>query len=259
MRIRFTPPQLIASFVIAGALLAPAVANAGITLPGQNSWTVESRVVSKDAAHTLAYGLEAPENRTVCTNCTGGEALTLGTFTGGTELTTFLTDVSCGETFLSTGAHAQVTQPGPLEWRIGWDDSGAPCGFADTDFNDLVATLTASYRFDGFFAPVDGAPAINVAKAGSSIPVKFGLNGDAGLDIFAEGYPASQPVACDSGLPTDPIEETTTANASGLEYDAAADQYVYVWKTNKAWAGTCRELSVKLNDGSAHTTSFQFK
>jgi hypothetical protein len=35
-------------------------------------------------------------------------------------------------------------------------------------------------------------------------------------------------------------------------YDAAADQYTFVWKTDKAWAGTCRWLTLRLADGSVH-------
>jgi hypothetical protein len=29
--------------------------------------------------------------------------------------------------------------------------------------------------------------------------------------------------------------------------------------TDRAWAGTCRELQVKLVDGSTHTACFKFK
>ena len=162
----------------------------------------------------------------------------------------------------STGAHAQVTQPaGPLTWQIAWDDGGGGplCEFADQDFNDLVTTISASYRFDGFFAPVDNEPAINSANAGRAIPVKFSLNGDAGLDILAAGSPSSRQIACDSGTPIGPIEETVSAGGSALQYDPTTDTYTYVWKTDKAWVGTCRQLTVNLNDGSAHTASFKFK
>jgi len=31
-----------------------------------------------------------------------------------------------------------------------------------------------------------------------------------------------------------------------------------VWKTLKAWKGTCRQLELNLNDGSAHIADFQF-
>ena len=45
---------------------------------------------------------------------------------------------------------------------------------------------------------------------------------------------------------------------SGLNYDATADPYTCVWKTDKAWAGTYRQLTVKLNDDSLHAALFNF-
>ena len=39
---------------------------------------------------------------------------------------------------------------------------------------------------------------------------------------------------------------------------SSLDQYTYVWKTNKAWAGTCRQLVVKLDDGTYHRANFNF-
>jgi hypothetical protein len=50
-----------------------------------------------------------------------------------------------------------------------------------------------------------------------------------------------------------------TAGGSSLSYDAVSDRYNYVWKTNKAWKGTCRILLVKLNDGTDHFAKFRFK
>jgi hypothetical protein len=32
-----------------------------------------------------------------------------------------------------------------------------------------------------------------------------------------------------------------------------------VWKTDKAWAGTCRQLQLKFIDGSTQTANFNFK
>jgi hypothetical protein len=49
-----------------------------------------------------------------------------------------------------------------------------------------------------------------------------------------------------------------TAGASGLKYDAANDQYTYTWKTDKKWAGTCRELVLDFVDGSRQTLTFTF-
>jgi predicted outer membrane repeat protein len=100
---------------------------------------------------------------------------------------------------------------------------------------------------------------LNEVKAGAGVPVKFGLGGDFGLSIFATGYPTSKKIACNTGLPVDPIEETVTITNSGLKYDAAAGHYVYGWKTDKTWSGTCRELNMKLADGTDHPVKFQFK
>ena len=116
-----------------------------------------------------------------------------------------------------------------------------------------------AYDFTGFFAPVENLPVVNTVNAGRAIPVKFSLNGDQGLSIFAPGYPKSQPVACDASAPYDGIEETVTAGSSSLSYDATADQYTYVWKTEKAWANTCRKLTVQLNDSTDHVAYFNFK
>ena len=121
------------------------------------------------------------------------------------------------------------------------------------------ASVTVLYSFTGFFAPIDNLPTVNLANAGSSIPVKFSLNGNKGLNIFAAGYPVSQQIACSNGLPVSIIEATLTAGSSSLSYNSSTDQYTYVWKTDKNWKGSCRQLIVKLSDGSTHVAIFQFK
>lgn len=116
------------------------------------------------------------------------------------------------------------------------------------------------YDWDGFFRPVDNLPIWNAAKAGSAIPVKFSLNGDQGLDIFEVDYPNSYKINCNTTAPLDDLEETVTAGGgSSLNYDATDDQYIYVWKTDKSWAGTCRRLEVRLKDGTSHFADFKFK
>ena len=124
-----------------------------------------------------------------------------------------------------------------------------------------VASLTVTgtgYSFTGFFSPVDNFPVVNAAKAGSSVPIKFSLLGNQGLDIMSPGYPLSQQLACMTGAVEDQIEQLATAGASGLHYDAQTDTYTYVWKSDKAWGGKCRQLVVKLKDGSTHTALFKF-
>lgn len=121
------------------------------------------------------------------------------------------------------------------------------------------AIVTVLYNFSGFFSPVDNPPTLNLVNAGSAVPVKFSLNGDKGLNIFAVGYPVSQQIACSDGAPISVIEETVTAGSSSISYDATPDQYNYVWKTDKSWKGTCRKLILKLNDSSVHMANFQFR
>jgi hypothetical protein len=99
---------------------------------------------------------------------------------------------------------------------------------------------------------------LNSSKAGSAVPLKFNLGGYQGMSIMAAGYPKSAPMSC-SGAVEDPLLETVTAGSSSLQYDASANQYIYVWKSEKSWAGTCRQIQVKLSDGSVHTANFSFK
>jgi predicted outer membrane repeat protein len=125
-----------------------------------------------------------------------------------------------------------------------------------------VASLTHSYRvvyeFSGLFQPVDDRPTLNVVRAGLGIPVRFSLSGDRGLTIFAAGYPASVKIPCPSGAPEDAIEQTAKVSSSSLAYDALSDTYTYRWKSDTAWAGACRQLTLRLNDGTERVADFKF-
>lgn len=137
---------------------------------------------------------------------------------------------------------------------------GGP-GLQDPHYLDSTVESTLKvvvYEFNGFFPPVDNTPVVNIVKAGRAIPVKFSLNGDQGLDIL-DGAPIVMTVDCQSGDPTNDVTETTTAGASSLTYDPIEDQYIYVWKTDKSWAGTCLQLIVHLVDGTEHIAYFRFK
>jgi len=122
----------------------------------------------------------------------------------------------------------------------------------------LNANPACGYHFAGFFQPVDSLPTLNSVKAGSAIPVKFGLGGNYGLALFDVGSPKSQTIACDNSAAVDIVDETVTAGGSSLSYDSASGHYSYVWKTDKAWAGTCRQLILNFNDGSIQRANFKF-
>ena len=135
------------------------------------------------------------------------------------------------------------------------------CSATDAPGNTATGSFKVNvvYSFTGFFSPVDNPDvAINKAKAGSAIPVKFSLSGDHGLDIFAEAYPKAQRIDCDTSASTDTLEDTLGAGSTGLSYDPTTDQYTYVWKTDKKWANICRQIVIKLKDGSEHKATFKF-
>jgi probable HAF family extracellular repeat protein len=121
------------------------------------------------------------------------------------------------------------------------------------------AVMEVAFTFSGFRAPVAGMPTYNAVRAGSAIPLKFSLGGNKGLAVFAAGYPQVAAIACQSGLPGAVLEETTTAGASALAYDPATDMYTYIWKTDRAWTGSCRQLTARFSDGSEGRANFDFR
>jgi predicted outer membrane repeat protein len=114
------------------------------------------------------------------------------------------------------------------------------------------------YDFTGFFAPVLNPPTLNTVNAGQAIPVRFQLGGDYGLDIFAPGYPRAEAFNCGSSTLTGEVSETVTAGQSSLSYSTSTETYTYVWKTERAWRNTCRELVLRFDDGTTRSALFQF-
>src|SRR5829696_768814 len=113
-------------------------------------------------------------------------------------------------------------------------------------------TYIVTYAFGGFLPPVEGPPTLNVIEAGNAVLVRFSLGGDRGVDIFAEGYPRSQKIGCSSEAPVNLISR------GDLQHTASVDHYTYAWNTDETWSGSCRQLILKLNDGSQHLVNFKF-
>lgn len=117
------------------------------------------------------------------------------------------------------------------------------------------ACSTTQFHFKGFEEPVANFPRVNTADAGESITVKFDLAGiHAPLeDVLASGYPQSAPVSCSNPATLTSGEPTVSDEGSHFNGD-----YTYVWETKPSWQG-CRELIVKLADGSYHLAVFNFR
>jgi hypothetical protein len=134
-----------------------------------------------------------------------------------------------------------------------------------TDNEGNTATSVVHYRvvypWLGFLPATAGWRS---AVAGQKLALSFTIGAYAGpyplLELPTGGrYPVSVDASpCASQPPTAPPAGTQTQTAGRLTYDAATDRYTYVWKTDSAWAGTCRLFIVRLNDGTEHTTGIQF-
>ncbi len=109
----------------------------------------------------------------------------------------------------------------------------------------------------GFYAPVD-MNAVNTAKAGSTIPLKF--------EVFQGATELTDPsttvaslkhtvTTVDGSIGTDEIE-TLASGSTALRYDSTSGQFVYNWKTPSA--GTYR-ATVTMKDGSIISAVFKLR
>ncbi len=112
---------------------------------------------------------------------------------------------------------------------------------------DLPASCTSA-TFGGFVAPVENAPAVNSANAGSTVPLKFALQGTyAAID--------SQPVDCTSlvanGVAPSPLQTIGSPAQSGTEHHLN-------WKTDASFAGTCRKVTIRIPAAQNAVAYFRF-
>jgi len=117
---------------------------------------------------------------------------------------------------------------------------------ADNDGN--AASLTHSYIvFASWKGKLDLPPAWSSVKAGTPIKVMFDIGGNEGTDLFGEGSPSSEPVDCLTGAS---LGGGSVASGD-LKYKA--HRYDWQWRTERAWKGTCRALTMDfaVGDGVA--------
>lgn len=116
---------------------------------------------------------------------------------------------------------------------------------------DLPAACTVA-GFGGFQPPVMPAPVVNAANAGSTLPVKFALSGTSGVPPID-----SQPVDCTSLQPTGaaPVQVISAGGKGGVR---RGDEVQLNWKTDAAWAGTCRRMTVRLPAADNAVAYFSF-
>jgi len=144
--------------------------------------------------------------------------------------------VSAAANTSSAGAHSATV--------TGFDQAGN-----ETNAN---CPYVVTHVFPGFLAPID-ASAVNVAKAGQTVPVVWKL-------ADANGAPIADPASfvsvtsttstCSPAQATDDVE--AYSGGSGLQY-LGDGVWQFNWKTAKSYAGQCRTLKLNLADGTVHT------
>jgi hypothetical protein len=118
-----------------------------------------------------------------------------------------------------------------------------------------------NFTFLGFFQPVDNNM-LNTVKNGSTVPVKWKLQGQGGMEITSPSAVKSikaQQLSCSTlvSLSEDAIETITTGGSS-LRYDLTAMQFIYNWQTYKQ-PNTCWKLIVTFADDSTKSANFKLK
>jgi hypothetical protein len=131
---------------------------------------------------------------------------------------------------------------------------------AQANTGNRAYTIQVIYAFTGFLPLVVNPPTLNTWTAGSPLPFVFKLKNTSDMNILAANSPASQQISCSA--PFAPIGSATVASPNplyDLRYDSSTTYYVYAWKTNKQWRGTCRQFILTLNDGTVHVAYVRFK
>jgi len=98
---------------------------------------------------------------------------------------------------------------------------------------------------------VSGPPAINRRNAGSTVPLKFTLAGAWYL------VTDSQRIDCDTLLPVGERPSPLTLPGS-TKISLQGTEYHINWKTDGAWAGTCRRLTLRIPAPADAVAYFRF-
>jgi hypothetical protein len=155
--------------------------------------------------------------------------------------------VATCEGTVASGAPIDTSRPGVYSFQVRTADVAGNAG-------SRTVTYNVGYHFDGFLKPVDNLPNANRWKAGVPVQIRFSLDGYQGARPEAAGYPQS--VRCGGG------DADVVARAAKkrpvFHYERRSDRYTLLWKTDRKWAGSCRDFVLKLDDGTVHTARFQF-
>jgi hypothetical protein len=133
---------------------------------------------------------------------------------------------------------------------------------ADHAGNTSSATVRyrVLYDFDGFLWPVRNRPRVNEWPAGLPVPIRFRLAGNQGPDVIEKGWPQVAEVDCNFKEEPEGGEPARHPRwTRDLLYNKRRQRYLFLWKTEREWAGSCRQFMLKLKDGTVRRADFKFR
>jgi hypothetical protein len=223
---------------------------------GEKSFTVEaSDKAGNTASQTVSYTVADRTAPTITVTSPTEEAVyTLGEWV--------LADYSCADEpngsgiatcqgSVADGAALDTSAVGAKTFQVSATDNAG---------NGATKSVAYSvvYDFDGFLWPLENLPQVNRWKAGRPVPVRFSLGSYRGPAPVAAGYPSVV------GCGTEP-QSSGAERARGVWTRSRIGQskrtpriYRFLWKTEQRWVGSCRQLVLKLDDGTMHRVAVQF-
>lgn len=165
--------------------------------------------------------------------------------------------------------HINADEPEVLDYNTDLKSTGqvsslyAPDQYRSADHDpvvvglNLVAPSVGPYTWGGFLAPTLTLPTLTTASAGFTANVRFSLSGNMGLGILKPGSPLMRPVNCTTLAPLGSLASTTAV--APLAYVTSTASYSYFWRTDRTWAGSCRELVLRFVDGSQQRAVYRFQ
>jgi hypothetical protein len=194
-----------------GSGIDPAHCTASSTSSGEGTLTLSATCADlagnvSNTSYTVKVDTTAPT--VSVTGVTNGATYTLGAVpTAGCSTTDALSGVATAATLSMSGSGVGVI-------------TASCAGATDNAGNSASASVsyTVSYAFSGFLDPVDNPPVVNVAKAGSAIPLSWRLTDASGNPIttLTSVTVTSAAGGCSASTPTDALE-SYAAGASGLQ------------------------------------------
>jgi hypothetical protein len=154
---------------------------------------------------------------------------------------------------VADGAFLDTGSVGPRQFTVSASD-----GAGNTAA--VTARYGVVYDFEAFLWPVRNRPRVNVWRAGKPVPIRFELGGDQGLDVIEDGWPQVAVVGCDFADEPESGEPARHPRwFRELVYRKRKKRYVFLWKTDRRWAGSCRQFMLKLDDGTVRRADFEFE